>query len=275
MQMKHCKLKVFFGLFLAAGVIDIYFIHTSVIPLLFADDGPAASVPVRKEQPPQVAPRIAKQPPVTVTIPNDSSAVEPPSSVEQETDSVMAVTDTDTVIRQALPAPEAQGASPAPTAEISEASQAAQTAEDKDGAGGDGVATETPTPETRAARTDLPKATAKQLPGLEPLRFGPNRTLLWKFEKKMLRSVAKTLLHYGNVGVRLVGHADNQEKKTDELSMARALKAKTFLEAEGVPSGLIEVESAGAKKPATKGTFAEDRKKNRRVRVRLFIKDTM
>lgn len=253
MQMKHRKfIKILLVLALTVGALDIYIIHSFAIPYLFLNESGAPSVPVQKERPPKIVPKAEAHQPVPITIPagNPLSGKTPNNKTADG---------------------EAGASTPEEVKTLDPQNSLDKPAESV--VSGSDVGNQKP--ESQPTRDALPKATTKQLLVIEPLRFGPNRILLWKFEKKALKEVAKQLLHYNNIAVRLVGHADDQERNPDELSMARALKAKAFLEAEGVPTELIEVESVGAKKPATKRTSAEDRKKNRRVRVRLFIKDTM
>lgn len=266
MQMKHHRLiKVVFVLLLIVGGIDIYAIYAFVIPNLFLDESEAPSVPVQMERPPHIVSRDEVRQPVPVAVPAEDPLVDKTADIKATENQADAPSPVPTV------SPSAESMIPTKVNTLDPPGALDKTAEsvvsDSD--------VEKQGPESQLTRKALPKATVKQLSGIEPLRFGPNRTLLWKFEKKMLKEAAKQVSRYSNVAVHVVGHADNQEKNPDELSMARALKVKAFLEAEGVPTELIEVESVGAKKPATKKTSAEDRKKNRRVRVRLFIKDTM
>ena len=288
MQMKHRKLIQFLlVLFLAGGCADIYFICTTAIPRLYAGERPnAPAVPVQKESLPNTTPPITPPSPVQLTLldtdlkpaigtaqhaddseassdSSQSSTDEAKSTVSEHADSETATAHLETTSPPVEPVVEAP-----PVAPLSPAAQPQTATVSKNH-------NEAPPPIPDTVSKALPRATEKQLPGSETLRFGPNRTLLWRFEKKTLRNMAKVLMRFVNVHIRLVGHADSQEKNPQELGMNRALAAKAFLEKEGVHPELIEVESVGAKKPSTKGTSALERKKNRRVRVRLFIKDTM
>ena len=269
-------------LFLLIGIADIYIIHTTVIPELINGDRqfvlPQQPIPPTREPLPS-----AEKPPVKASpsqhgrmkIPVGNADSERASGADRKgvatvaDDSVAA--DTERSSRDTSPNTGADadtGANPGvlpppePAAESVTTSPASTTSENG------------PSPAEDRAKP-LPKAKSKSLPGFENLRFGPNKTLLWKYEKQTLREVARLIRRHSNVGVILIGHADGAEKEPMALSQARVEKAKSYLVAQGVPADKIETDAKGARKPVTKSTNEEERKKNRRVRVRMTIKDEM
>ncbi len=273
MQMKHRKLVLtLFVVFLTAGSVDIYFIYAAAIPRLFSNAAiKTASVPPQKEHLPIVSSPVSEKRVAAVMIPETGKSTSNSEKEMAHTDGVtddrgsnMPETDVDT---DNLEAEIAAGATAQPSVTTAPIEPTETTAAEADSTA--------EAPGYRLRQQQLPRAAAEHLPSVVPLRFGPNRTLLWKFEKKILREVAEIAKRYGNVGVLLIGHADSEEKNPDELSRERALKAKTFLEKEGVYPALIEIESLGAEQPATKGTSPTDRKMNRRVRVRFIMKEEM
>jgi len=83
----------------------------------------------------------------------------------------------------------------------------------------------------------------------------------------MLRDTQKLLEGYPSIKIRLIGHADSDEKNPDELAVERADMIKKFLISQGIAPERIEVESQGAKNPAA--TSPEMKKLNRRVEIEM------
>ena len=269
---KHRRLLVLaLILFLVAGGVDVYVLYAQVIPQLLVeqegDKTDMARVPVSKEALPKNSRSLQKSAPVSVSVkmPDEDDA---PAALGASPDS-------ETLTRAGGEAASQIGVSGSgrPTTPSGSKTEMAETV----AASSNSDITEDNSNAAESSERSAVKAVAKakSLPGFEPLRFGPNKTLLWKFEKKVLRDVASTVNKYANVTVLLTGHADGAEKDPMALSRARADAAKSYLIDEGVDASKIATEGLGNSKPLTKKTAEKERKRNRRVRVRLVIKDEL
>lgn len=125
----------------------------------------------------------------------------------------------------------------------------------------------------------LPAAALAQPPTLDSLPLWRSDTVYFDFAMDTLRPQARQQLYdlsYGfRTGMRLYlsGHTDNigAEPDNDALGARRAARVRDTLLALGVPEAAMLVESFGEKKPVATNDTDENRQRNRRVTVALYL----
>jgi basic membrane protein A len=93
-----------------------------------------------------------------------------------------------------------------------------------------------------ALRSDLNRVVAAT-----PIIFEVSRTDLTELHKRILNTIATTILTYPGVPVIIVGYTDDAGDDTSnrDLSLARAQSVRAYLEEQGVPGELLQMDAKG------------------------------
>jgi outer membrane protein OmpA-like peptidoglycan-associated protein len=96
---------------------------------------------------------------------------------------------------------------------------------------------------------------------LNSVRFAPDFAIAQQLLKSA-RAAAK---------VTIYGHADNTgtPERNADVAMSRAISARNYLQAQGIPVGRIATVSRGSSEPIADNSTAEGRAANRRVEIEL------
>lgn len=99
------------------------------------------------------------------------------------------------------------------------------------------------------------------------VRFAPDFTIAQQLLKTARNAVKITIY----------GHADNSgtPERNAEVAMARAISARNYLQAKGIPAGKIATISRGASEPIAPNDTFEGRNANRRVEIELSSKSAL
>ncbi len=116
--------------------------------------------------------------------------------------------------------------------------------------------------------------TSKKLIVLRKIYFERGKPDVREESFEELRKLASVLIRKPNIRIRIEGHTDNvgDKKALLELSRNRAKAIKVFLLNEGVNNDQVFTVGFGDSRPIAGNTTEEEKRKNRRVEIRIIEK---
>ncbi len=94
---------------------------------------------------------------------------------------------------------------------------------------------------------------------------------LRKTGEEILGRIYEKIEKYKNYSLHVFGHTDDRGSEAENLKLSekRAERVMRFLIQEGIPPGRIQFTGMGETQPLFQSTGEEDRRRNRRIVIRL------
>jgi outer membrane protein OmpA-like peptidoglycan-associated protein len=109
---------------------------------------------------------------------------------------------------------------------------------------------------------------------LNPIYFQQSKPYIMKKSFETLDKLVAILQTHRTIKIRVEGHTDNQGKKLQELSEARAREVRNYLIRSKVDAKRVEAIGFGGTQPVSANTTDATRRLNRRVEVKITQTDT-